>query len=397
MTTVIPPLLISSSSSTPSLQKLKHSRKPTVTTSSHRVARRRSSVSVTMTTPSSSPLTKEGTEFSQNNGTWASPNSSVPVTTIVTPRKGRRLIKMTSFSFKDVKVQEKLLEMDKQERIEERSRRHTYHLDTTATSCTTNTDDEDDDNDSDLEQDPSEKSNTITVLTPEADATSSILTTSNTKTNNSPSIAVSEVNATCTIITASNTTTEVSGSNPSSLQEEGKSGPKGSTHNFSIISSLRRRNFIGNPTASFAAEKEEETETNNGNRKESTQPQPSTLKSTIVKYFQKDTHKPTLTVELPDEEETTIRHILQQQEVEEERETIRRQVESNKSIKAASQWRKAHMFASAVSKMSKPVPPTVDIPSTRRINCSSDDEFDPDEDFDDDYELREFGPDFFDV
>jgi hypothetical protein len=55
------------------------------------------------------------------------------------------------------------------------------------------------------------------------------------------------------------------------------------------------------------------------------------------------------------------------------------------------------MFASAVSKMSKPVPPTVDIPSTRRINCSSDDEFDPDEDFDDDYELREFGPDFFDV
>ena len=82
------------------------------------------------------------------------------------------------------------------------------------------------------------------------------------------------------------------------------------------------------------------------------------------------------------------------------RKAVRRQVENNssKSCKAATQWRKSNMFRTTVSMLERSQYVTeVDFPSTRRIDLYKDkDLYHVDDDFDDDYEMREFGAHFFD-
>lgn len=108
------------------------------------------------------------------------------------------------------------------------------------------------------------------------------------------------------------------------------------------------------------------------------------VKSTIVKYFQKNTLKVTRTTELEDEEDSTLRNILWELEEEEENETVRRLVDSNSSqaIKESAHWRRSAGFVASV-------------------NSHNEDDDDDDNDCDEesivDYVDREFSSPFFDL
>ena len=131
-----------------------------------------------------------------------------------------------------------------------------------------------------------------------------------------------------------------------------------------MMSMLRRKTLISNPTKSFAEEEALEAA-----------PKVS-MKSAIVKYFQKneflhDNKK--LTTEKEDQEECTIRRILKELEAKEEEETIQRNANANKhnsSRRASANWRKANMMVSTVSTLQKPKKCT----ATERTNDISDDE-----------------------
>jgi hypothetical protein len=118
----------------------------------------------------------------------------------------------------------------------------------------------------------------------------------------------------------------------------------------SLLSMLRRKKFVGNPTKSFTEEEAQEAA-----------PKVS-MKSAIVKYFQKNEilHNKKLTTEKEDAEESTIRRILKDLEDEEEEETIRRNSHSNKyegSRRASANWRKTSMMVSTVSTLLQKQPP----------------------------------------
>jgi hypothetical protein len=268
---------------------------------------------------------------------------------------------MSSFAFKDLKVQQKLLDQDQQQREEERSRRHTLCRDITAPTTASSVSEDSDGSSSKSQQ--------------QADSASSA------------SVAV-DVTYTSSTTTTTVTTTTASVHIISDASNKQELSPKNKSRKFSILSSLRRNNFIGNPTASFALEKKQDEEHKSHNDAE----EPATFKSSIVKYFQKNTATPTFAMEFPGDEES--------------REKVRRQVENNssKSCKAATQWRKSNKFRTTVSMLERSQYVTeVDFPSTRRIDLYKDkdssdgiDLYHVDDDFDDDYEMREFGAHFFD-
>ena len=136
----------------------------------------------------------------------------------------------------------------------------------------------------------------------------------------------------------------------------------------------RRKNFIGNPTKSFAEEEAQESA-----------PKVS-MKSAIVKYFQKNEflHKnKKLTTEKEDTEEVNIRQILRELEDAEEEETIQRNSHFNKrnrSRRISANWRKDNMMVDLMSSDSiheKPSLTTRDAFSEKRDNISlSEDEDD---------------------
>jgi hypothetical protein len=267
---------------------------------------------------------------------------------------------MSSFAFKDLKVQQKLLDQDQQQREEERSRRHTLCRDITAPTTASSVSEDSDGSSSKSQQ--------------QADSASSA------------SVAV-DVTYTSSTTTTTVTTTTASVHIISDASNKQELSPKNKSRKFSILSSLRRNNFIGNPTASFALEKKQDEEHKSHNETE----EQATFKSSIVKYFQKDTVTP-FAMEFPGGEES--------------REKVRRQVENNssKSCKAATQRRKSNKFRTTVSMLERSQYVTeVDFQPTRRIDLYKDkdssgglDLYHVDDDFDDDYEMREFGAHFFD-
>jgi hypothetical protein len=110
------------------------------------------------------------------------------------------------------------------------------------------------------------------------------------------------------------------------------------------------------------------------------------VKSTIVKYFQKNTLKVTRTTELEDEEDSTLRKILWKLEEEEENETVRRLVDSNsrQAIKESAHWRKSAGFVVSAN--------------SRNEDDDDDDDDDCDEESIVDYVDREFSSSpFFDL
>ena len=343
---------------------------------------------------------KENDDTISNSFSPSSPTEEEdlpPSATILETPSGRRLLKLSSFSFKDLDVQEKILEEDQKERDQERLRRLASNS-VTATSHSMVAEENHDclsassfNSSSDLKEKRIDDISTI-VTDATTDATCAITSTTSSTTTTTNATLANTTNTTTNTTTNATTTPAVIASADIKSSNIEESGPKGTTHKFSIISSLRRRNFIGNPTASFASENSEKSgETVSSN------PPLVVIKSAIVRYFRKGALKPTLSVELPDNEEVSIKHILQEQEAEEEREAIRRQVESNNanSMRAASQWRKAHMFASSICEFQKNKKESVDLAAVEDPSTQRSDMFRGfSDDFDDD---NEFGPDFLDI
>lgn len=120
----------------------------------------------------------------------------------------------------------------------------------------------------------------------------------------------------------------------------------------SIMSSLRRNCFIGNPTASFQEEQKKEQE----KQEEEFRPRKKSIKMSLVTYFQKNivTNEMQATTEPEHPEEAVIRQILREQEEAEERETLRRLVQENcfsKDILSAAEGRKTQeVVATALTK-----------------------------------------------
>jgi hypothetical protein len=284
---------------------------------------------------------------------------------------------MSSFAFKDLKVQQKLLDQDQQQREEERSRRHTLSRETSASTSASSVSEDSDgsSNKSDVEHEHTD-SNVTSSLQADMLCTTTTVTTTTT-----------------TIIPNKASTSIISGPNTSKQ----KSGVKCRSNKFSILSSLRRRNVVVNPTESSVFERNQD-EKHDHIKDEAVEQanlaQPATFKSAIVKYFQRDPAViPTLTKDLTD--------VMEFPGDEESREKVRRQVENNKSSKAPTQRRKSNKFRTTVSMLERSQYVTeVDFPSTRRIDLYKDssgdlDLYHVDDDFDDDYEMREFGAHFF--
>jgi hypothetical protein len=339
---------------------------------------------------------KENADTKSNPFSPSSPTEEEdlpPSATIMETPSGRRLLKLSSFSFKDLDVQEKLLEEDQKERDQERLRRLASNS-VTATSHSMVAEENHDclcassfNSSSDLKEKHIDDISTIVT-----DATCAIASTTSTTTTTTNTTLANTTSTTTSTTTNATTTPAVIASADIKSSNIEESGPKGSTHKFSIITSLRRRNFIGNPTASFASENSEKSD-----ETVSSDPPLVVIKSAIVRYFRKDALKPTLSVELPDNEEASIKRILEEQEAEEEREAIRRQVESSNanSMRAASQWRKAHMFASAICEFQKNINKSVDLAAVEDPSTQKSDMF---RGFSDDFhDDNEFGLDFFDI